>query len=197
MLGRIAALDADDEIRDRAADRLLALAIAPGARGSTGVAAARAIFDDRRLSTIAKSDASDAVRADAVAESPTNGRLAASAGMQSRLPPPLWPWNASPIPKNCSTWRSTAITRKWRWRRSSGSTATAPADLALLRSIEARAQQKLVARRARAIIQEIEAAEAARIAAEEERRRQEAALVEGVERLRDTVDAPSARPPNA
>jgi hypothetical protein len=72
--------------------------------------------------------------------------------------------------------------------------AIAPArDLAQLRSVESRAGQKAVAKRAKAIIQDIEAAEAARRAAEDERRHREAALCADVERLADVVDASAAR----
>jgi hypothetical protein len=67
------------------------------------------------------------------------------------------------------------------------------ADLELLQTIESRSQHKAVSRRARTIIQEIEAAEAARRAAEEERRRREAAVCEDVERLAGMTDPAVAR----
>ena len=65
-------------------------------------------------------------------------------------------------------------------------------DVTLLRSIESRAQQKTVAKRARAVIQEIEAAEAARIAAEEERRQQQVATLESIERVTELTDVARA-----
>ena len=66
VLGRVAAADADPETRDRAADRLVALATA-GPTRRRAVAAVRALADPRRLSAIARSEAADAVRAEALA----------------------------------------------------------------------------------------------------------------------------------
>src|SRR6185436_10738240 len=63
-------------------------------------------------------------------------------------------------------------------------------DLVLVRSIEAKTAQKAVAKRAKTLIQE---AEAARIAAEEDRRRREAAVCEGVEGLVEVNDVAAAR----
>ena len=66
-------------------------------------------------------------------------------------------------------------------------------DLALVRSIESRGQQKAVSRRARAVIQEIEAAEQSRRAAEEDRRRREVGFCDAVERVADISDLAAAR----
>jgi hypothetical protein len=72
--------------------------------------------------------------------------------------------------------------------------AIAPArDLAQLRTVESRAGQKAVVKRAKAIIQEIEDAETARRAAEEDRRHREAALCADVERLAGVTDVAAAR----
>src|SRR5262249_48796693 len=60
-LGRVAAHDADTETRDRAADRLLAIANANADDVTRALAAAQALTDARRLSTLAKSDAAEAV----------------------------------------------------------------------------------------------------------------------------------------
>ncbi|MEO8483542.1 MAG: hypothetical protein ABI634_15115, partial [Acidobacteriota bacterium] len=70
-LGRIASADADADVRDRAADRLVTLASRTTAEGdaaaaATALDAVRALTEPRRLSTIAKSEASDAVRAEAL-----------------------------------------------------------------------------------------------------------------------------------
>ena len=61
-------------------------------------------------------------------------------------------------------------------------------DVALLKTIEARTQQKAVARRAKTMLQAIEDAENARRVAEEERRKQEASLCAAVESLTDITD---------
>ena len=57
-----------------------------------------------------------------------------------------------------------------------------------LEQVAARSQQKTVARRAKAMLQALADAEAARLAAEEERRRQQTAIVEGVERVKEEGD---------
>src|SRR5262245_47482752 len=78
VLGRVAAGDADAEARDKASDRLLSMACrlerGPALTNGhlahaeeIGLAAVRQLTDPRRLSTVAKSDAPDAVRADALA----------------------------------------------------------------------------------------------------------------------------------
>ncbi len=61
-------------------------------------------------------------------------------------------------------------------------------DLDGLRSIEVRAQQKAVSRRARTMIQDIEAVEAARQTAALERQRRESMLCESMEQLADVAD---------
>src|SRR5262245_6424736 len=71
VLGRIANADADQETRDRAAERLVALASRTGGAESDtdalALEAVRQLNDSRRLSTVAKSEAGDAVRAEALA----------------------------------------------------------------------------------------------------------------------------------
>jgi hypothetical protein len=70
--------------------------------------------------------------------------------------------------------------------------APAP-DLALLRTIETKTGQKAVAKRARAIIGEAEAAEAARLAAIEDRRKRAALLCDAAERASSLADADAIR----
>ena len=199
VLGRVASGDTDPDLRERAADQLLGLASRrpdPDAAGDehavVALAAVRAIEDPRRLSTIAKSEATEAVRADAL------GRLSDERALSSiarhakheatalaalaRLSDPA---DLLEVALNADH-RDVALGAFDR--------AIAPGrDLAQLRSVEARTQQKAVAKRARALIQEIEDAEAARRAAEEERRRREAALIEAVGRLVDVADVAVAR----
>ena len=57
VLGRVAAADADSEARDRAADRLQAIATANGDDLTRALAATEALTEGRRLSTLAKSEA--------------------------------------------------------------------------------------------------------------------------------------------
>src|SRR5262249_52040667 len=65
-------------------------------------------------------------------------------------------------------------------------------DVDLLKSIESRAQQKSVAKRARVLIQEIDDAQAARAAAAEERRRRIETGPQDVERLAGDSDMAQA-----
>jgi hypothetical protein len=189
-LGRIASGDADPDTCDRAAERLLALAT--GADEAVGLVAAAGLTDPRRLSTVAKSDAPEPVRTAALAriaderalgaiaryakhESTALGALARLADAAELLDVALH-----------ADHRDVAIAAFER-------VTAAGADMALLRSIESRSQQKAVSKRARALIQEIEDAEAAQRAAEEEQRRREAALCAQVERLVDVADPQVAR----
>jgi len=188
-LGRIAAGDTDSEARDRAADRLLALA---GGSNPEALVAARAIVDAKRLSTLAKSDASDAVRADALArltDARALGAVARHATHEDTAAAALARVTDADalldIALN-SEHKDVAVAAFDRVA------ASAP-DLAQLRSIETRAQQKAVSKRARTMIQDIEAAEAARRAAEEDRRRREASLCEAVERIAGIGDVAAAR----
>ncbi len=76
-------------------------------------------------------------------------------------------------------------------RRSIGGRATTT-DIARLRTVETRAQQKAVARRARTVIHDTEAAEAARLAALEERRRRESGMCDAVEQVASIADLSAA-----
>jgi Domain of Unknown Function (DUF349) len=184
VLGRIVVTDPDAEARDRAADRLLALAMASDVDEGVALEAARSLNDPRRLSTIAKSDAAESVRSNVLARITEERALssiarhakheATASAALDRLT------DAAELLEVAlhGDHRDVALQAFER--------VAAPApDLGLLRSIETRAQQKAVGKRARALIQEIEEAEAARRAVEEERQRQIASTLEGVERLAD------------
>src|SRR5262245_12875455 len=66
VLGRIASNDPDTDTRDRASERLLALATAAGGDEAVALTAIQHLTDPRRLSTVAKSQAADAVRTSAL-----------------------------------------------------------------------------------------------------------------------------------
>ena len=74
--------DADPETRDRAADRLTALAA--GTDEAAAVAAVRALTDAKRLSAIARSDAAEAVRTEALART-TDERALASVAKHAKI----------------------------------------------------------------------------------------------------------------
>ena len=191
VLGRVASADADPETRDRASDRLVALATAGGDEASA-VAAVSMLADGRRLSAIAKSDASDAVRAEALART-TDSRALSSitrhAKHESTALAALERLTArEDLVEAAQNAEHKDVALGAFERLIAGSI-----DLALVRAIETRTSQKAVARRARAIITEAEAAEAARLAAEEERQRRESSACEAIERLTDVSDPDAAR----
>lgn len=194
VLGRVAGSDADPETRDRAADRLVALATAggPDANDATAVAAVSMIADGRRLSAIAKGDASDAVRAEALTRTTDTralGSIARHAKHESTAIAALERLTGRDelidVAQNADH-KDVALGAFERLLQPSP-------DLALLRAIETRTSQKAVARRARQIIADAEAAEAARIAAEEERQRRETAACEAIEHLSNVSDPDAAR----
>ena len=198
LLGRLAATDADAEAKDRAADRLLALSMA-GPDEATALAATQALADPRRLSALARSDAPEAVRTAALART-TDPRALGSIARHAKH-------EATAI---AALERVTdagevldialsgehkdvalrAFDRVIRERGAGGPASEGGStDLALLKSIETRAQQKAVSKRAKVMIQDIEEAEAARRVAEEARRRHESTLCERLERVVDGTDA--------
>ncbi|MCC7042272.1 MAG: DUF349 domain-containing protein [Acidobacteria bacterium] len=196
VLGRIASADADAETRDRAADRLVTLA----SRGSAGsgdqsdadavpeaLEAARAITDTRRLSTLAKGQATDAVRAHAlsrITDERALGSIARHARSESTAAAALArvtdPAEVLEVALHADH-KDVALAAFDRL-------SPASLDLTELRSIEVRAHQKAVSRRARTMIQDIEAAEAARQTAALERQRRESMLCEAMEQLASVAD---------
>jgi hypothetical protein len=193
VLGRVASGDADPETRDRAADRLVALATA-GADDAAAVAAVRALADPRRLSMIARSEAPEAVRAEALSKT-TDARALGSIARHAKHE------STAAAALDCVTDRAELVEIAQNGEHKDVALRAferllepaAEVDLALVRTIEARTQQKAVARRARAIITDAEAAEAARVAAQEERRRREVTLCEAVEALVEVADPAAAR----
>ncbi len=201
VLGRIAAADADQETRDKAADRLMALAGRTGnpggenePAGDSGLAleAARALTDTRRLSTLAKGLASDAVREHALAaitDDRALGSIARHAKSEATATAALARVTGAgellDVALN-SDHRDIALAAFDRL-------SPASLDLSQLRSIEVRAHQKAVSRRARTMIQDIEATEAARQTAALERQRRESMLCESMEQLASVSDLPVVR----
>ena len=202
LLGRLAATDADAEAKDRAADRLLALSMA-GPDEATALAATRALADPRRLSALARSDAPEAVRAEALSRT-TDSRALSSVARHAKHEATALA--ALERVTDAAEILDVALNAEHKdvalrafdriiGERGTGGPASesGSTDLALLKSIETRAQQKAVSKRAKVMIQDIEEAEAARRVAEEARRRQEASLCERLERIADGADASSMR----
>ncbi|HXT69053.1 MAG TPA: DUF349 domain-containing protein [Vicinamibacterales bacterium] len=203
VLGRMAAGDADPETRDRAADRLVALATA-GSDADAAMAAVRALTDTRRLSAIARGEAAETVRTEALSRT-TDERALAGVAKHAKHESTAAAAAARVNDRDAlieiaqtSEHKDVAAAAFERLVSLEGGVQGAPpimeaADLALMRAIETRTTHKSVARRARAIIQEAEAAEAARLAAEEERRRREASLCDAVDGLASVIDPAATR----
>jgi hypothetical protein len=189
VLGRVTASDTDRGVRDCAGDRLLELAL-DAANPEAGTAAGQ-LSDVRRVSAIAKSTAADGVRAIALAaltDERALGGVARHAKVESTALAALGRLGAA------DELLATALNSEHRdvalaaFDRVVAAGPTPGEDVALLKSIETRTQQKAVARRAKTMLQAIEDAENARRAAEEERQRQEAASCAAVEGLAVATD---------
>ena len=192
-LARVAAQDADEDTRDRATERLLAVALAPETDEATSLEAVRGILDPRRLSAVAKSDAAYAARAHALSlieDARALGSIARHAKRDATALAALARMNDS------KELLETAINSDHKDVASAAFdriAADAPGDLALLRAIDSKSQHKSVAKRARTMIQDIEAAEAARIAAEEARQRLQTSLLESLARVTEIADTERAQ----
>jgi hypothetical protein len=199
VLGRLAGSDPDAETRERASDRLVSFACRVPRAGSDtedsapdALLAVGQISDQRRLSVVAKSEAAEAVRADALSRITDERALSAIARQAKRDETALQALSRLADPEEVlevalnATSSDVALAAFDRW------TSAGP-DIARLRSIESRAQQKAVARRARTLIHEAEAAEIARVAALEERRRRESGLCDAVEQVASIADLSAAR----
>ena len=191
-LGRIASTDTDPEARDRAGDWLLSLATLGGADDATAHGAVAALTDVRRLSVLAKSEAKDDVRAAALARITDQRSLSSIARHAKHEATALSALDRVSDPADLVDIAQNGEHRDVALKALERLLTPAP-DVALLQSIDARAQHKAVSRRARAVIHEIETAEAARRAAEEERRRREAAVCEDIERVAELSDVTIAR----
>jgi hypothetical protein len=189
VLGRCAG-DADAQVKDEAADRLAALALdsSDAARAADAVAQ---LTDGRRLAQVAKSastDATDAVRTAALAKI-TDDRVLGAVARHAKveaiaLAAVTRVTSADELLDTVlnSDHKDVALAAFDRVVD-----AAAP-DLAQLKTIEARSQQKAASKRARTMLQAIEDAENARRAAEEEQRRQEAVLCDAVEGATTVTD---------
>jgi hypothetical protein len=207
VIHRLAAADPDADLRERAADSLVALACrtnghrhAAAAADLSGTAdadpalrAVRALTDSRRLSAVARSEAADDVRAEALAritEERALGAIARHAKHEATARAALARLTAADELLEVALNGDHKDVALEAFERRTGPGA----DLDLLRSIEARASQKAVVRRARAAIQDIENAEAARLAALEERRRQVQGVLDAIEQVGDlAADVAMAR----
>jgi hypothetical protein len=191
VLGRIASGDPDADAREAATDRLLDLASGL-ADEPTAVAAVGQLSDPRRLSTIAKSEAAPAVAEAALARTTDERALGAIArtavheAVAMAAMGRLTDRGELVETATSSVHRDVAL--------AAFDHAVAPArDVAELKTVESRATQKAVAKRARGIVQEIEDAAAAARAAEEARQHAQALVCVDVEHLVHVADVATAR----
>jgi hypothetical protein len=203
-LARVAAGDADADVCERAADRLVAVALdaagalpdgdgeRAGEPDAVALAAVAAITDARRLSTVAKSEAPESVRTAALArvtDARALGSIARHAKIEATAAAALTRLTDSADLLEValrSDHRDVALAAFDRL-------AASPLELGQLHSIEVRSQQKAVSRRARALIQDIEQAEALRHAAALERQRREGMLHDAVVQLTEVSGIEAAR----
>ncbi|ODS58630.1 MAG: hypothetical protein ABS36_03625 [Acidobacteria bacterium SCN 69-37] len=195
VLGRIAGADPDEDARDKAADRLVALASRQamagedpaGPEAQIALEAVRAIADVRRLSTLAKGQAADAVREHALARI-TDERALGSIARHAKSEGTA----AAALARlgDRAEFLEVAMHGDHKDIALAAFDRLSPETLDLndLRSIEVRAHQKAVSRRARTMIQDIEAAEAARQTAALERQRRESMLCDAMEQLASVAD---------
>jgi hypothetical protein len=185
VLGRCAG-DAEASIKDDAADRLVTLAMS-GTDAARAMSAVTALTDARRLAQIAKSastEAGDSVREAALAaisDDRTLGAVARHARTEAIAMSAVGRVSSADELLDTvlnSDHKDVALAAFDRVIDVSG--ANVP-DVALLKTIEARSQQKAASKRARTMLQAIEDAETARRVAEEEKRRQETLLCDAVE----------------
>jgi hypothetical protein len=198
ILGRLAGSDPDPDTRERASERLVAFAcrVARSTEDENDLspdplAAVRELADQRRLSVVAKSEAADAVRADAlgrISDERALGGIARQAKRDVTAVEALNRLSNAEEILEVALHASSADVAVAAFDRWSGTTP----DIAKLRTVESRAQQKAVARRVRTLIHEIEAAEAARVAALEERRRHESGMCDAVEQVASIADLSAA-----
>lgn len=176
VLGRVLTGDPSDDARERAADRLHALAT-NGHEVPVAVAAVRSLTDPRRLSAIAKGDYADEVRAEALGRTTDARALGAIARSAKHAGTAVAALDRlvdeGELLDVALQSDHTDVALAAFEKRTAGA-----ADVVLLEKIEAKAQDKAVAKRARAAIEEIKAAEAARQAELEARRRREAAVLD-------------------
>ncbi len=189
VLGRVTTADTDPGVQDAAADRLFELALEASIHEAT--TAAGLLSDVRRVSLIAKSGAADSVREIALAkltDERTLGGVARHAKVETTA------LAAAARLTSADELLSTVLNSEHRdvalaaFDRVVNAGPAPGSDVALLKTIEARTQQKAVARRAKTMLQAIEDAEDARRVAEEDRRKQEASLCAAVEGLTEIPD---------
>lgn len=186
-LGRVARHDADETVRQKAIDALLELAQDERAARDAGVfaraeAALAALAEPKHLGTIAKGTADDRLRRRAV-ERLGDGKALGSVARHAKDAAVA----ALAVEKITETHELLNVALKTDHKQAGlialeRLAAAAPGDRATFEQIADRAAEKAVARRARALVQGLDEAEAARRAEEEAQRQRELELRQEEER---------------
>ncbi len=170
-LARIARTERDESLRRELAERLIAIAIAPADNDGDAAAALDGLSDQKQFGTVAKSSPHDTVRTAAlgkihdvkvlasVARHAGDGQIALAAVARVTDPAELVAVAAKTDHKDAGI---TAL------ERAADATTSEGERRALLDGIAGQAKNKSIAKRARALVLEMDEAEAARKAALEE-----------------------------
>ena len=166
LLARLARSEQDPELRRRLADRLVEIAIAPAATDADAALALDGLDDPRQFSTIAKSSPHDTVRAASL------GRVHEAKALSSIARHATDPQTALDAVARIADPAELLNVAMKTEHKDAGVAAldraidpAAPDTRQTLEGLVARAKSKSVVKRARALLQEIEDAEAARKAA--------------------------------
>jgi hypothetical protein len=187
VLSAIAAGDADPAIRAELLDRLAAIAASDAAGASQALAA---LTDPKQISTIARTSPNDAVRSEAVGRL-TDAKLLSSVARHAA--DPRTAALASERIEDQAELLTVAIKTDHKDAGVSAlerAVAQGGTDRAALEGIADRAKNKAVTKRARAMIQAIDEAEAGRRAAVEQRRQAVASAIARVEALAASTTTP-------
>lgn len=200
ILAHAAKNDADEDVRDKASERLVSLAIDVGQTDALAASAAAGVDvgDQKKLSTIVKTSPHASARAAAlarVADSRALGSIARHAKDEGTARAAF-----DQLLKTSDLSRKDELTNialKSDHKDLALAAfdqlidASAP-DRSLLQTLESRSAQKAVSKRARTLMQQIDEAEATRLKAAEEQARREQQITDALEQTALIADGPRA-----
>lgn len=188
VIAGVASNDADESVREAAMDALVEIANNPAAAAATATRAVPAVADARRLSSIARTsphaDAREAALS-RVTDAKTLAAIARNAADETIAHGAVGRLNDPQLLLDVALNSAHKDVAMSAFERVIDEQTP---DMERLDQIASRSQQKSVARRAKAMLQAIADAEAARKAAAEERRKHQIALLDAVERLKGEED---------
>jgi hypothetical protein len=189
VLAQAVAGDADEDVRDRASERLVSLANDPNIPDTTAVAAAAGVTDQKKLGIIVKTSPHAAVRSAALArvtDSRALGSIARHAKDEGTARAAFDRIVAGSLPDRRDEITNIALKSDHKDLALAAFDqlidASAP-DRSLLETLESRSQQKAVTKRARTLMQHIDEAEATRLKAAEEQALREQQITDALEQV--------------